>query len=81
MIDRLQELRDVKYIIKQKAVRANIDISDPLENSNDGSQTMKDFSDRITLSHQYIKEINLITEKLISLKDPINNAIGDTEKS
>jgi hypothetical protein len=44
------------------------------------SKTMRDFMDRVTLCHKYIKTMNLGTDNLIELKKGINNVVENKEK-
>ncbi len=51
----------------------------PVEDGEE-SKTMKDFMDRVTLCHRYIKTMNLGTDSLIELKKTINNVVENKEK-
>jgi hypothetical protein len=51
----------------------------PDENS-DEPKTMKDFMDRVTLCHKYIKTMNLGTDNLTEMKKSINTVVENREK-
>jgi hypothetical protein len=62
------------------ASRKGIKLDDVTDDKLEENLSMRDFSNKVTVAHSYIKEINLCTEKLHIIKGQIQSAFVEKEK-